>query len=384
MRRDCKTLRICITMKPEQRPLSQRVERREKFEDMIRFDSDYLEGAHERILARLAETNREQTVGYGEDAHCAHARQLIAEAVGDPEAYVQFLVGGTQTNLTVLAAILQPYEGVLAAETAHIACHETGAIEATGHKVLTLPEKDGKISAAQVEAAVRAHEADPTHEHTVMPGAVYISFPTELGTIYTKNELFELHEVCRANGLVLFLDGARLGYGLAAEGCDVTLEDIYSLTDVFYIGGTKVGALFGEALVFHPETPHRGFRYMIKQRGGMLAKGRLLGLQFETLFEGGRDCLYRQVSIHADALALKLRDGIRALGFSFACESPTNQQFPILPDSLIEKLAESYGFQIQHRVSETESAIRLCTSWATEETYVDSFLADLAKLKAQA
>lgn len=350
---------------------------------MIRFDSDYLEGAHERILARLAETNREQTVGYGEDPYCEQARALLAKAVGDEAAYVQFLVGGTQTNLTVLASILAPYQGVLAADTAHIACHETGAIEATGHKVLTLPGTNGKISAAQVEAAVRAHEADPTHEHIVMPGAVYISYPTELGTIYTKQELFELHEVCRASGLVLFLDGARLGYGLAAEGCDLTMEDIYRLTDVFYIGGTKLGALFGEAVVFHPETPHRAFRYMIKQRGGMLAKGRLLGLQFETLFEGGRDCLYRQLSEHADEMAFRLRDGIRALGFSFACESPTNQQFPILPDRVIAALEKSYGFQVQHKISETESSIRLCTSWATKEEAVEAFLKDLARLKDQ-
>ena len=347
---------------------------------MIHFESDYLEGAHEKILARLAETNLEQTVGYGEDAHCARAGALIAEAVGDPDAYVQFLVGGTQTNLIVLSALLRPWEGVLCADTGHINCHETGAIEAAGHKVLALPGTNGKITAAQVEAAVRTYEADPTQEHIVKPAAVYISFPTELGSLYSKAELFELHEICRAAGIPLFIDGARLGYGLAAEGCDVTLEDIYRLSDVFYIGGTKVGALFGEAVVFHPETPHAGFRNLMKQRGGMLAKGRLLGIQFEVLFEGGKDRLYDRIAAHADRLALKLRDGLLALGVPFSAESPTNQQFPILRNEILDVLSKKYGIQLMGPRGETETPVRFCTSWATKEEHVDALLADMKAL----
>ena len=254
---------------------------------MIRFNCDYLEGAHPRIIERLTETNFVQTPGYGEDEYCERARAIIREKCGAPDAYVQFLVGGTQTNTTVIASVLRPYQGVLSANTGHINAHETGAIEATGHKVLALPSEDGKVTAAQVQEAYDEHWADASHEHIVQPGMVYISHPTENGTLYKKEELKSLYETCRKLGLPLFLDGARLGYGLMSEGTDLTWEDLAAYTDVFYIGGTKVGALFGEAVVITDPALAKDFRYMIKQRGGMLAKGRLLGLQFETLLKDG-------------------------------------------------------------------------------------------------
>ena len=250
---------------------------------MIRFNCDYLEGAHPRIIEKLVETNLVQTPGYGEDEFCERARKVIREKCGVPDAYVQFLVGGTQTNLTVIASTLRPYQGVLSANTGHINAHETGAIEATGHKVLALPSEDGKITAAQVQEAYDAHWADGSHEHIVQPGMVYISHPTENGTLYTKEELKALYDTCQKLGLPLFLDGARLGYGLMSEGSDLTWKDVAAYTDVFYIGGTKVGALFGEAVVITNPALKKDFRYMIKQRGGMLAKGRLLGIQFLTL-----------------------------------------------------------------------------------------------------
>ena len=254
---------------------------------MIRFNCDYLEGAHPKILEKLQETNFVQTLGYGEDAYCERARAMIREKCGAEDAYVQFLVGGTQTNTTVIASILRPYQGVLCANTGHINAHETGAIESTGHKVLALPSEDGKITAAQVQEAYDAHWADGSHEHIVQPGMVYISHPTENGTLYTKEELKALYETCQKLELPLFLDGARLGYGLMSKGTDLTWQDIAAFTDVFYIGGTKVGALFGEAVVITNASLTKDFRYMIKQRGGMLAKGRLLGIQFETLLSDG-------------------------------------------------------------------------------------------------
>ena len=252
---------------------------------MIHFECDYLEGCHPAILQRLEKTNLEQTTGYGTDPHCKRAAELIRLACEAPESKVHFLVGGTQTNATVLSALLRPHQGVLCAATGHINVHETGAIEHGGHKVLPLPGTDGKISAAQVEAALDGHFNDVNHEHIVQPGAVYISFPTELGTLYSLQELEEISAVCRNWEIPFFIDGARLGYGLASSRCDVQLKDIARLADVFYIGGTKQGALFGEAVVFRDTALARDFRYLVKMNGGMLAKGRLLGIQFETLME---------------------------------------------------------------------------------------------------
>ncbi len=349
---------------------------------MIRFNCDYNEGAHERILQRLFETNMEQTPGYGEDIYCRQAAETIKSLCEDASADVHFLVGGTQTNLTVIDAALRKHQGVLAAETGHIQVHETGAIEACGHKVLALPSANGKITARQVEEAYRSHITNEAFEHMVQPKMVYISFPTELGTIYSKKELEDLSDICRKNRLYLFIDGARLGYGLAAADNDVTLHDLTVLSDVFYIGGTKQGALFGEALVItHPDL-QEDFRYFIKQKGGMLAKGRLLGLQFQTLFEntapgGINNTLYMQLSLHADELSDKLRDAIREAGYPFLVESRTNQIFPIMPDALLEKLRGNYSFSYERRMDETHSAIRFCTSWATQEEAVDALIKDI-------
>ncbi len=364
---------------------------------MIRFNCDYNEGAHEKNLKRLCETNMEQTPGYGEDLYCRQAADTIRAFCQDSAADVHFLVGGTQTNLTVIDASLRSHQGVLAAETGHIEVHETGAIEACGHKVLPLPSENGKISAAQVEEAYQAHITNEAFEHMVQPKMVYISFPTELGTIYTKKELEDLSDICRKNHLYLFIDGARLGYGLAAADNDVTLHDLAVLSDVFYIGGTKQGALFGEAVVItHPDL-QQDFRYFIKQKGGMLAKGRLLGLQFQTLFEAAeskadsahpcqntsscpdhfRDTLYMQLALHADKLADKLRDAIHQADYPFLVESRTNQIFPILPDTLLERLREKYSFSYERRIDSKHSAIRFCTSWATKEEAVDKLIKDL-------
>ncbi len=341
---------------------------------MIRFECDYCEGAHENIMRRLFETNMEQTPGYGEDAHCERARELIKAACRAPEAEVHFLVGGTQANTTVITSVLRPHQGVISAVSGHINAHETGAIEARGHKVLALPSGDGKITAAQVRACCEEHWNDVNHEHLVQPGMVYISHPTESGTIYTKAELTALYEVCRERLLPLFIDGARLGYGLAAEGGDLTLPDIAELCDVFYIGGTKVGALFGEAVVITNKALARDFRYMIKQCGGMLAKGRLLGVQFETLFEDG---LYFEISRRAVELARRLRRAFEDAGFQMLFDSSTNQQYPVLPDELIERLGEKYSFSYWQRVDEGHSAVRFCTSWATKEENVNDLIADI-------
>lgn len=341
---------------------------------MIYFTSDYCEGCHESILRRLAETNLEQTSGYGTDPHCARAAELIRKECGDDSLAVHFLVGGTQANLTVIDAALRPHQAVVGAQSAHINVHETGAVEATGHKVLSLPSDDGKITARQVRELVLAHRADESMEHTVQPKMVYISNPTELGTIYTKAELTALSGTCRELGLYLFLDGARLGYGLACRENDLTMADIARLCDVFYIGGTKVGALFGEAVVIANSALKEDFRYLIKQHGGMLAKGRLLGIQFETLFEDG---LYYRISAHALELAEKLRTALESAGCKFYVDSPTNQIFPVLPDEVLEKLAQKYAYTYQCRIDSQTSAIRLCTSWATDPAAVDVFCKDL-------
>ena len=343
----------------------------------ILFQCDYNEGAHPLILESLLATNMEQTVGYGEDAYCKAAAEKIRAACGDDTLDVHFLVGGTQTNLTVIDAALRSHQGVLCAKTGHINVHETGAIEACGHKVLGLPSEDGKITAAQVEEAYQAHWSDGAREHIVQPGMVYISNPTELGTIYSAEELKGLYETCKQHDMFLFLDGARLGYGLAASDNDLNLELIAKYTDVFYIGGTKVGALFGEAVVISNEYLKKDFRYFIKQKGGMLAKGRLLGIQFDTLFT---EDLYFAISEKAIAQAERIRECIDKQGFPYLVANRTNQIFPIIPDKLLEKLGKEFGYSYERRVDATHSAVRFCTSWATKDENVDALIKALEKL----
>lgn len=344
---------------------------------MIRFECDYAEGAHIKILERLIETNQEQTPGYGEDGYCNNAKKYIRELCNNQEADVHFLVGGTQTNLTVISAVLRSHQGVVAAHSGHINVHETGAIEATGHKVIAMDSSDGKITAEQVKKTYDTHWNDSNHEHLVQPGMVYISHPSENGTTYTKDELEKLSIVCRQCKLPLFMDGARLGYALVTEKNDLSLEDIARLCDVFYIGGTKVGALFGEAVVITNEVIKTDFRYHIKQKGGMLAKGRLLGIQFETLFENG---LYFEIASNAVKKALLIRNAFAKQGYSFLYDSMTNQQFPILPNHIIEKLKEKYAFFVWEVISEESSAVRFCTSWATTDENIDLLIEDIENL----
>ncbi len=344
---------------------------------MIRFECDYLEGAHPRIMKALADTNFEQTPGYGVDPHCERARELIRQACKAPDAYVQFLVGGTQSNTVIIKSMLRPHEGIISASSGHINTHETGAIEATGHKVLGIDSPDGKITAEQIENYYLRHINDETHEHIVKPGAVYLSQPTEYGTIYKKAELCEISRVCREHSLYLFVDGARMGYGLESEGNDVYLPDLAELTDVFYIGGTKVGALFGEAIVITNKKISEDFRYLIKQHGGMLAKGRLLGIQFETLFEDG---LYFEISRHAMKLALKFKHAMKELGVPSLFDSPTNQQFPIFARGVYDKLSEKYSLNLWEALPDGRIATRVCTSWATDESNLDALINDIKQL----
>lgn len=347
---------------------------------MILFNCDYLEGAHPRIMQRLMETNMEQHPGYGEDAICDRARKTIKNLCNAPKADVHFLVGGTQTNLTLLSAALRPWQGVISADTGHIAVHETGSVEACGHKVIELPNINGKLDAGQVSEYCRLHHSDEAHEHMVMPGAVYISNPTEVGTLYSREELIALRGVCDRWNLILFLDGARLGYGLASPENTLDLPFLAETCDAFYIGGTKQGLLFGEALVISNDSLKKDFRYIIKQKGGMFAKGRLMGVQFEEMMKDG---LYMELSEHASRLAMKLKAAITELGYPFLFDSPTNQQFPILPDSLLNELKKNYSYAYQKRMDPEHSAIRFCTSWATKEEDVDKLIADLRKLSGK-
>ena len=331
---------------------------------MIRFNSDYTEGCHPAILAALTRTNMEQTDGYGIDPHCENARRLILERLNRPGSDVQFLVGGTQTNATVICASLKPYQGVICAATGHINVHETGAIEALGHKVLGLPQENGKITPEQARELCRAHYADSSHEHIVQPGMIYLSQPTETGTLYTLGELEAFRAMCDEYGLILYVDGARLGYGMAAEGNDVFLPELARLCDAFYIGGTKVGALFGEAVVLVNPALQKDFRYYIKRQGGMLAKGRLLGVQFETLFTDG---LYEKISAHAVHSAMRIRAALQQKGIPFLMESRTNQQFPILTDAQRDALSRDFALSDWGDTPDGRHATRVCTSWATTE-----------------
>ena len=344
---------------------------------MIYFHNDYSEGCHESVLKLLNESNLEQTDGYGIDPYCSRAADKIRKLCGNENLAVHFLVGGTQANLTVIDAALRPHQAALGAESAHINVHETGAVEATGHKVMSVPSADGKITAEQVKHAVEAHYASASFEHTTQPKLVYISNPTELGTIYQLAELEALSAVCREKGLYLFMDGARLGYGLTAKGNDVTLADIARLCDVFYIGGTKVGALFGEAVVISNPTIAEDFRYMIKQHGGMLAKGRLLGIQFDALMT---DNVYFDIAKRANSLADRIRDTLDSLGYTYVVPTTSNQIFPILPDKLLDELGKSFAFSEMDRIDENSRSVRFCTSWATKEENVDALCEKLREL----
>lgn len=342
--------------------------------NMIRLNCDYSEGAHERILKRLSDTNMEQTPGYGEDKYCMEAASIIKGLCEQNTAEVHFLTGGTQANLTIISAALRPHQCVISADTGHINVHETGAIEACGHKVIGLFSTDGKITADGISNVYHKHHSDESHEHITQPKMVYISNPTELGTIYSKNELREISKICKEHHLYLFLDGARLGYGLCADDNDLDLLSIAEYCDVFYIGGTKIGALFGEAVVITNDILKEDFRYIIKQKGGMLAKGRLFGLQFIELLKDG---LYFELAAHANKLAMMIKEQLTALSYPFLVQSNTNQQFVILPDSVLTQLNLKYTYSYHQRIDDMHSAVRFCTSWATKEEDVREFLQDL-------
>lgn len=341
---------------------------------MLHFDSDYMEGAHPSILEALNSINFEQNPGYGTDAYCASAKEKIRKSCGCPGADVYFLEGGTQTNSIVITSLLRPWEGVLSADTGHVSLHEAGAIEYHGHKVLTIPNTLGKISDSQVRAYMEQFLADANHDHMVFPGMVYISHPTEYGTLYTKEELEQLHSVCREFSLPLFLDGARLGYGLAAADTDVTLETLAKTCDVFYIGGTKVGALFGEAVVVPDPAALPHFFTVIKQRGALLAKGWLLGLQFDCLFSGNR---YLNISRHALVLAEKLKKALLEKGYPLYLDSPTNQQFVILTKEQKERLSRIATFGFWENLDDGRCVVRFATSWATKEEDIDALIGQL-------
>lgn len=345
---------------------------------MLHLDCDYMEGAHPEVMRRLMETNLEQTPGYGNDRYTGNAKKLILEACGlDGETGKVFLlVGGTQTNATVIDGLLARHEGVLSADTAHINVHEAGAIESTGHKVLALPSYDGKVKAADIEKYIKDFYADESHMHMVTPGMLYISHPTELGTLYSFSELEAISRVCRKAGIPLYLDGARLGYGLAADGTDVTLKDVARLCDVFYIGGTKIGTLFGEAVVVTRPDLLRNFTPLVKQHGALLAKGRLLGVQFETLFTDG---LYMEISRHAVNMAMKLKKAFTDNGYRLFIDSPTNQQFVYLPNEEIDRLRKIASFELWGPRKDKETPVRFVTNWATREEDVNEFISHLVK-----
>lgn len=339
---------------------------------MYSFKNDYSEGAHPRILNTLVETNLEQLEGYGEDQYSLEAVELIRQRIGRKDIDIHFLSGGTQTNLTAISAFLRPHEAAVAANTGHILVHEAGSVEATGHKVISMESKDGKLTCSHIKAALDAH----TDEHMVKPRLIYISNPTEVGSIYNKKELKEISEFCRGNGLYLFMDGARLGSALCSDENDLELSDVAGLVDAFYIGGTKNGALVGEALVICRDSLKEDFRFHMKQKGALLAKGRLLGIQFLELFRGD---LYFDLARHANDMAYKLRKEISNAGFGFLVHSPSNQIFPILPNKLIEELQKKYDFYIWSKVDDSSSSIRLVTSWATKEEAVAAFVEDMKK-----
>ena len=338
---------------------------------MLSFENDYSEGAHPKILQRFVETNLEQVPGYGSDPYCDSAKEKIRAACNCPDAEIFFLVGGTQTNAVVIDSMLQAYEGVVSAQTGHVNAHEAGAIEYTGHKVLSIPQYDGKMKASDLEAYLKTFWLDESHEHMVFPGMVYISHPTEYGTLYSKQELTDLSAVCRRYEIPLYLDGARLGYGLMSKSTDVTLPDIAELCDVFYIGGTKVGALCGEAVVFTKHNMPKYFVTHVKQHGALLAKGRLAGVQFDTLFT---DNLYFEISRHAIEMAELLKQGLAEKGYTFHLDSPTNQQFIVLDDEQYNELQKQVRCCFWEKPDDTHTVVRFATSWATPKENIDKLM----------
>ncbi len=340
---------------------------------MLHFESDYLAGAHPLVLQRLCETNLEALTGYGTDKYCQAAKAKIAKRCGNPDYEVEFIAGGTQTNAIVIATMLRDFEGVISASTGHIFAHEAGAVEYTSNKVLPLPEHNGKIAPDQLAAFLADYHADGNKEHMVYPGMVYISHPTEYGTLYTKAELTALSSICREYKIPLFMDGARLGYGLMSEQSDLTIEEIAELCDVFYIGGTKVGALCGEAVVFTKGNRPAHFTNSVKKRGALLAKGRLLGVQFDALFT---DDLYFKIAQNAIKMAHTLKKMLADKGYEFFIDSPTNQQFIIVDNRKLEALKGKLGYSFWEKYDSSRTVIRLATSWSTTE----SELAELDKL----
>ncbi len=338
---------------------------------MVSFTSDYIAGAHPKILEKLVETNLEALPGYGSDRYCESAKEKIRAAVGIPDADVEFLVGGTQTNAVVISTMLSDHEGVVAARTGHVSAHEAGAIEWTGHKVIELDQENGKVAASALKECLESFYSDENHDHMVFPGMLYVSHPTEYGTLYTKAELEALAAVCREYRIPLFLDGARLGYGLASEKTDLTLRDIARICDVFYIGGTKVGALCGEAVVFTKNNKPAHFLTSVKKRGALLAKGRLLGIQFDVLFTDG---LYFKIGEHAIGLAMRMKDIFISHGLPLFIDSYTNQQFVILENNYMRELGKSVSFDFWERVDADHTVVRFATSWSTTED-------DLVKLE---
>ena len=335
---------------------------------MIALQSDYAHGAHPRVLQHLIDTNAEALAAYGTDVYSDSAKEKIRAACSCPAADIHFLAGGTQTNQVVIASLLRSYEGVIAAETGHVSLHEAGAIEHSGHKVLTLPHHDGRLDATDVRQYVADFYADENHEHMVFPGMVYISHPTEYGTLYSKQQLTELAAVCREYGMKLYLDGARLGYALASRETDITLADIAALCDVFYIGGTKLGALCGEAVVF-PQGAPAHFPTVIKQHGALLAKGRLTGVQFDALFTDG---LYLSIGRHAIDMAEQLKTVLDEKGVPFFLRSPTNQQFVVLPNEQLAALRDRLAYSFWEKADDNHTVIRLATGWATTTTDIDA------------
>ena len=349
----------------------------------INFETDYQEGAHPRILERLIQTNNEQTSGYGDDIHTKHAQEIIRNLIHKPDSEVFFMTGGTQTNTTVVKFLLNPVEGVIAVSSGHINVHESGAIESTGHKVLTIEGRNGLLDPEDLKCWLKAFYADPTYDHMVQPGMVYLSYSSELGTLYTKESLTRIKSICEKYNMKLFIDGARLGAGLTSEASDMTIEDIANLCDVFYIGGTKNGALFGEAVVFpivkkfdvhftrNFMQRQKKFRIFMKQQGGLLAKGRILGIQFEVLFEDG---LYFGNARHANIQAMKIKQAFTEAGIPFLIDSYTNQQFPILTHEQNEALSERFSYELWQPLNDGRCAYRFCTSWLTTDEALDELI----------
>lgn len=338
---------------------------------MLSFECDYAEGAHEKILNRLLETNMEHLPGYGSDNYCESAKERIRSACNCPDAEIFFLTGGTQTNQVVIDSMLRPYEGVVAAQTGHVSVHEAGAIEACGHKVLTLPQHQGKIDSLELLALLESFWNDENYEHMVFPGMVYISHPTEYGTLYTEEELKSISGICRKYQIPLYMDGARLGYGLMSRHTDVTLPKVAEYCDVFYIGGTKVGALCGEAVVFTKKNMPAHFLTIVKQHGALMAKGRVLGVQFDTLFT---DDLYFEISKHAIEMAEYMKEGFRKKGQKFFIDSPTNQQFLILENNQMQELQKKVSFSFWEKLDDSHTVVRFAASWATQKEDVDRLM----------